>query len=843
MEDLAGRGRLHDLHVVVRGQLHEALQAGRAVLGALAFIAVRQHHHEAIGAAPLHFTRRDELVDDDLGAVDEVAELGFPDGQRVRLGGGIAVLKAQHRFFGQDGVDHGERRLAVRHVLQRDVGAVIPAAAVLVVQHRVAVGEGATAAVLAGQAHRVARRHQRREGHALAHAPVDVDLAPAHRGAIGVELGHEVVRREVLGQGRQLLGQALPLGDGDGGVTAVGPLLAEEGRPVGRELALEVGQHRVDGVAAFVHRGAVDLDHLVRAFGRQHALGDQLVGIDLAGAGVGTDLLVHQRLGERRRVLLVVAQLAVADDVQHHVLLELGAVVHAQLHGPDDGFGVVAVHVQHRRLDHLDDIGAVPGRAQVARVAGGEADLVVDDDVDRAARAVAAGLAEGQGLLHHALATEGRVAVYQHRQHLGADLVAAAILAGAHAALHHRVDDLEVGRVEGQRQMHRTARGGHVGAEALVVLHVTGRQVFGGLVLELGEQIGGHLAQGVDQHVQAAAVGHADDDLLHAALAGTLDQLVHRGDEALTAFEREALLADVLGVQIALQALGGGQAVEDVLLLVGAEAGLAARLFEALLPPALFGRVGAVHEFGADAAAVGLAQGLHDLAQRHGLAAEVAVHGAERDVHVGLGQVVERGVEFGDLGALGALERVQLGPAVAEEAVGRDQRLDMDLLAGHRQVGAAGLGGEGIGLGALGEGFDDRRVSHVAGLGAVDRRHVLQRVEVGAPVVRHGARVVEVGLVHLLHIRRIATEQVGVGPVLLHHLSLTSCPGFQGVGWLKNLPRHGSTGWRIATHLRCCQAKGTGRTISLKGPNSSTSGLPGKPGRLRHRSLTWVEIS
>ena len=58
----------------------------------------------------------------------------------------------------------------------------------------------------------------------------------------------------------------------------------------------------------------------------------------------------------------------------------------------------------------------------------------------------------------------------------------------------------------------RTARGGHVRAEALVVLHVTGRQVFGGGVVELGEQVRGHLAQGVDQHVQAAAVGHADHD-------------------------------------------------------------------------------------------------------------------------------------------------------------------------------------------------------------------------------------------------------------------------------------------------------------------------------------------
>ena len=53
-------------------------------------------------------------------------------------------------------------------------------------------------------------------------------------------------------------------------------------------------------------------------------------------------------------------------------------------------------------------------------------------------------------------------------------------------------------------------------------------------------------------------------------LAGALDELVHRGDEALAAFEREALLADVLGVQVALEAFGGGQPLEDVDLLLGA---------------------------------------------------------------------------------------------------------------------------------------------------------------------------------------------------------------------------------------------------------------------------------
>ena len=403
-------------------------------------------------------------------------------------------------------------------------------------------------------------------------------------------------------------------------------------------------------------------------------------------------------------------------------------------------------------------------------------------------------------------------------QHLQALVVAAAIHAGLDRTFDDRVDDLEVGRVERQRQVDRATRGGDVAREALVVLHVARGQVFRRGVVELGEQVLGHLAQSVDEHVQAAAVGHADDDFLHALDAGALHQLVHRDDEALAAFEREALLADELRVQVALEAFGRGQAVEDVLLFLGVVGGLAADRLDPLLPPALLTGVGDVHELGADGAAVGFAQRLQDLAQRHVLVGrEIRVRRRERDVHVGFGQVVERRIELGDARTLGALERIEVGPARAEEAVRGDQRLDVDLLARDGEVGRAGLDGERIGLGALREGLDDRRVRHVAGIGAVGRRHVLQRVEIGAPGVRHGAGVLEVGLIHLLHVRRVAAEQVGVRPVLIHHLSLTFDPGFQGCDGLINLPRPGSAGWRIANNLPTIKGRQQADTEGLLG--------------------------
>ena len=55
------------------------------VLGALALVAVGQQQDEPGGLVPLVLGGDDELVDDDLGAVHEVAELRLPHDERVRV--------------------------------------------------------------------------------------------------------------------------------------------------------------------------------------------------------------------------------------------------------------------------------------------------------------------------------------------------------------------------------------------------------------------------------------------------------------------------------------------------------------------------------------------------------------------------------------------------------------------------------------------------------------------------------------------------------------------------------------------------------------------------------------
>ena len=121
------------------------------------------------------------------------------------------------------------------------------------------------------------------------------------------------------------------------------------------------------------------------------------------------------------------AELAKTDDVDHHVLAELQAEFQRQLGRQHHGFGVITVHVQYRRFDHLDDVRTVQGRAAVTRVTGGETNLVVDDDMHRAARVIPTGLGQGQRLHHNALPSECCVTVHQHRQNLLAVGVAAPV--------------------------------------------------------------------------------------------------------------------------------------------------------------------------------------------------------------------------------------------------------------------------------------------------------------------------------------------------------------------------------------------------------------------------------
>ena len=107
---------------------------------------MRQEADEARHAQPFALARGYELVEDDLGAIGEITELGFPERQGIRLGERIAVFEGEHGLFREHRVDHLVARLAFLDVIERRETVF----GILIDEHAVALGEGAALAVLAG---------------------------------------------------------------------------------------------------------------------------------------------------------------------------------------------------------------------------------------------------------------------------------------------------------------------------------------------------------------------------------------------------------------------------------------------------------------------------------------------------------------------------------------------------------------------------------------------------------------------------------------------------------------------------------------------------------------------
>jgi hypothetical protein len=174
------------------------------------------------------------------------------------------------------------------------------------------------------------------------------------------------------------------------------------------------------------------------------------------------------------------------------------------------------------------------------------------------------------------LAGESRIAVDQTAaEPYALGRIAKLVLLGADLSEDHRIDDFEVRWVGRQRQVNLVAIKLAVGRRPEVVFHVARAFNIVGLersALELVEDRAVRLAHHVGQHVQPAAVGHADDDFADAELAAALDDLLERRNHRLAAIEAEALGAGVFDVGELLEGLGFDQLVEDRLLALDGEA-------------------------------------------------------------------------------------------------------------------------------------------------------------------------------------------------------------------------------------------------------------------------------
>ena len=97
------------------------------------------------------------------------------------------------------------------------------------------------------------------------------------------------------------------------------------------------------------------------------AVVDQAAGVERDDRGVRLDALDLQGLRVGGLVGLVVAEAAVADEVDQHVAPEALAERHRQAHGAAAGVDGIGVDVDDRDVEALGEVGRVARRARVVR--------------------------------------------------------------------------------------------------------------------------------------------------------------------------------------------------------------------------------------------------------------------------------------------------------------------------------------------------------------------------------------------------------------------------------------------------------------------------------------------
>ena len=181
---------------------------------------------------------------------------------------------------------------------------------------------------------------------------------------------------------------------------------------------------------------------------------------------------IHDRLCCRRLICFVVAMPAIANKIDDNVFPESLPIGQGQTRNQNHGLGIVAVHVEYRRFDHLRDVTAIICRTRVRRPTRRKANLVIDDDMQAAARTKAVRLRHLKGFGNDALRCKGCVTVNKNRQNFLTFGIAAALLACPNRSFHNRIDDLEMRWIKSKDEVNVSARRFHVRGKALVIFNI-----------------------------------------------------------------------------------------------------------------------------------------------------------------------------------------------------------------------------------------------------------------------------------------------------------------------------------------------------------------------------------
>src|SRR5271166_3075011 len=155
------------------------------------------------------------------------------------------------------------------------------------------------------------------------------------------------------------------------------------------------------------------------------------------------NFFVEQRLSNGGVVHFAVAVAAIADEIDHYVCAEAVAVLRSEAGNANDGVHIFAVDVKDGDRLAARDAGGEP-RGMFFQIAGGEAEQIVDDNMNGAADSVAGEIGVIHGFREDALSGKGGVAVNQQGQIFFAAAFSSAVLLGASAADSYGIDGFEV---------------------------------------------------------------------------------------------------------------------------------------------------------------------------------------------------------------------------------------------------------------------------------------------------------------------------------------------------------------------------------------------------------------
>ena len=275
------------------------------------------------------------------------------------------------------------------------------------------------------------------------------------------------------------------------------------------------------------------------------------------------------------------------------------------------------------------------------------------------------------GLGEDALPGECGVAMDEERKIFFASAFAGAVLLGASAADGDGIDGFEVAGIGDQVDVNfaAAARGVFAGGSH-VILHVSGAENAARIdVFESGEDFLRRPLGDMGDHVEAAAMAHAHDELDGAEPGGGIENFIDERDQSGDAFEREALAAEIALLHDLLEDVGTGEQVENALLVFFGNPKPATGFHALIDPAAALGGVDVI-DFNADGA---------------------GVDGA------GFAGVVALAFEFGGLARTEEAEGVEIAFEISELAVGVENAFALG-------IGGVGFedGRAGAAIGSLG---------------------------------------------------------------------------------------------------------------------------------------------